>query len=82
MKIEVEAGQQMSYPIWSGGTPEALLCHIQLVYGAIKKKGYFKTYEKYQDSIKKFQEKVNETEGLISATLPIGKRPQCVQSNY
>ena len=71
MKIEVEAGLQMSYPIWSGGTPEALLCHIQSAYGAIEKKGYFKTYEKYRDSMEKFQEKVKETEELISATSPL-----------
>ena len=41
MKIEVEVGLQMSYPIWSGGTLEALLCHIQLAYGAIEKKRVF-----------------------------------------
>ena len=71
MKIKVEAGLQMSYLIWSGSTPKALLCHIQLAHGEIEKKGCFMAYEKAIKSIKRFQEIAKEAKDLISATSPI-----------
>ena len=71
MKIKVELGLQISYLIWSGGTPKALLFHIQSAQGAIKKKGYFKPFQNTSKSIKKFKKKVKETKDLITLASPI-----------
>ena len=36
-KLTIKGGITMSYPVWQGGTPEGLLCHVQSALGAINK---------------------------------------------
>ncbi len=47
LKMLINKGTELRVPIWHSGTCKAFLVHVGSAQEAIKKKGYFKSYEEY-----------------------------------
>jgi hypothetical protein len=47
LKTLINEGTELQVPIWHSGTHEAFLLHVGSAQEAIKKQGYFKSYEEY-----------------------------------
>jgi hypothetical protein len=50
LKTLIKEGTELRVPIWHSGTREALLIHVGSAQEAIKKKGYFKSFEEYSET--------------------------------
>ncbi len=49
LKTLINSGTELRVPIWHSGTREAFLIHVGSAREAIKKKGYFKSFEEHSD---------------------------------
>ncbi len=68
LKMLIKGGTELRVPIWHSGTREAFLIHMGSAQEAIKKKGYFKSFEDHSGTYADKREKVKElkTEGPVS----------------
>ena len=65
-KLTIEGGITMTYPIWQGGTPKGLLCHIQSVLGTVNKdRDVTNRYNAAVAEWKEAQGKVQELKKLL-----------------
>ncbi len=49
LKTLIKEGTELRVPIWHSGMREAFLIHVGSAQEAIKKKGYFKSFEDHSD---------------------------------
>ena len=47
LKTLIKEGTELRVPIWHSGMHKAFLIHVGSAQEAIKKKGYFKSFEEY-----------------------------------
>jgi len=49
LKMLIKEGMELQVPIWHSGMREAFLIQVGSAQEAIKKKGYFKSFEEHSD---------------------------------
>jgi hypothetical protein len=67
LKTLINSGTELRVPIWHSGTREAFLIHVGSAREAIKKKGFFKSFEKHSDDYAEKREKVKELKKQVEA---------------
>jgi hypothetical protein len=67
LKILIKEGTELWVPIWHSGTREAFLIHVGSAQEAIKKKGYFKSFEEYSKTYADKREKIKELKDQLTA---------------
>jgi hypothetical protein len=60
LKTLIKEGTELRVPIWHSGRCEAFLIHMRSAREAIKKKGYFKSFEEQSDELSEKRGKVKE----------------------
>jgi hypothetical protein len=60
LKTLVKEGTELRVPIWHSGTRKAFLIHVGSAQEAIKKKGYFKSFEDHSKTYAGKRKKVKE----------------------
>ncbi len=60
LKTLIKEGTELQFPIWHSGTCEAFLIHVGSAREAIKKKGYFKSFEEYSETYADKRKKIKE----------------------
>ena len=56
LKTLINSGTELRVPIWHSGTREAFLIHVGSAQEAIKKKGYFKSFEEHSKLLREARE--------------------------
>jgi hypothetical protein len=76
----IKEGTELRVPIWHSGTSKAFLIHMGSAQEAIKKKGYFKSFEDHSDTYsekcKKVKEKKDQLVALKEASAAQPKDPK------
>jgi len=67
LKTLIKEGTELRVPIWHSGTREAFLIHVGSAHKAIKKKGYFKSFEDHSEDYSTKREKVKELKKQLEA---------------
>jgi hypothetical protein len=67
LKMLIKEGTELQVPIWHSGRREAFLIHVGSAREAIKKKGYFKSFEDHSDDYSKKRGKVKELKDQLVA---------------
>jgi hypothetical protein len=67
LKTLIKEGTELQVPIWYSGTREAFLIHMGSAREAIKKKGYFKSFEDQSDEYSEKRGKVKELKKQLEA---------------
>jgi hypothetical protein len=67
LKMLIKEGTELQVPIWHSGTREAFLIHVGSAREAIKKKGYFKSFEDHSDDYSEKRGKVKELKDQLVA---------------
>jgi hypothetical protein len=67
LKMLIKEGTELRVPIWHSGTREAFLIHVGSAREAIKKKGYFKSFEDHSETYADKREKVKELKDQLVA---------------
>jgi hypothetical protein len=67
LKTLINSGTELQVPIWHSGTREAFLIHVGSAREAIKKKGFFKSFEEHSNDYAEKQEKVKELKMQVEA---------------
>jgi hypothetical protein len=67
LKTLIKEGMELQVPIWHSGTREAFLIHVGSAREAIKKKGYFKSFEDHSGTYANKREKVKELKDQLVA---------------
>jgi hypothetical protein len=60
LKTLINEGTELRVPIWHSGTREAFLIHVGSAREAIKKMGYFKSFEEYSGTFTERCKKIKE----------------------
>ncbi len=76
LKTLFKEGTELRVPIWHSGTREAFLIHVGSAREAIKKKGYFKSFEEHSDKYSKKRGKVKELNKQLEALKALAAQPQ------
>jgi hypothetical protein len=66
-KMLIKEGTELRVPIWHSGTREVFLIHVGSAWEAIKKKGYFKSFEDNSDDYSEKRGKVKELKDQLVA---------------
>ena len=56
LKTLINSGMELRVPIWHSGTCETFLIHVGSAREAIKKKGYFKSFEDHSETHRQSRE--------------------------
>jgi hypothetical protein len=67
LKTLIKEGTELQVPIWHSGTCKAFLIHVGSAQEAIKKKGYFKSFEEHSDDYSEKREEVKELRKQLEA---------------
>jgi hypothetical protein len=67
LKTLIKEGTELRVPIWHSGTRETFLIHVGSVREAIKKKGYFKSFEEYSRTYVDKSKKIKELKDQLVA---------------
>jgi hypothetical protein len=67
LKTLIKEGTELQVPIWHLGTREAFLIHVGSAREAIKKKGYFKSFEDHSGTYADKRKKVKELKDQLVA---------------
>jgi hypothetical protein len=67
LKTLIKEGTELLVPIWHSGTREAFLIHVGSAGEAIKKKGYFKSFEDHSNDYSEKRGKVKELKDQLVA---------------
>jgi len=67
LKTLIKEGTELRVPIWHSGTREAFLIHVGSAREAIKKKGYFKSFEDHSEDYSEKRVKVKELKKQLEA---------------
>ena len=67
LKTLIKEGKELQVPIWHSGTRKAFLIHVGSAREAIKKKGYFKSFEDHSNDYSEKREKVKEPKKQLEA---------------
>ncbi len=67
LKTLIKEGTELRVPIWHSGTREAFLIHVGSAREAIRKKGYFQSFEDHSEDYSVNQEKVKELMNQLEA---------------
>ncbi len=67
LKTLIKEGMELRVPIWHSGTREAFLIHVGSAQEAIKKKGYFKSFEDHSNTYSDKRGKVKELKDQLVA---------------
>ncbi len=67
LKMLINKGTELRDPIWHSGTREAFLIHMGSAWEAIEKKGYFKSFEEYSETLADKREKIKELRDQLTA---------------
>ncbi len=67
LKTLINKGTELRVPIWHSGTPKAFLIHVGSAGEAIKKKGYFKSFEEYSKPFTNKRKKIKELKDQLTA---------------
>jgi hypothetical protein len=75
LKTLIKEGTELRVPIWHSGTREAFLIHVGSAREAIKKKGYFKSFEDHSKTYADKREKVKELKDRLVALREASETP-------
>ncbi len=67
LKTLINEGTELRVPIWHSGMREAFLIHVGSAREAIKKKGYFKSFEECSETFADKREKIKELKDQFKA---------------
>jgi hypothetical protein len=67
LKTLINKGTELRVPIWHSGMRKAFLIHVGSAQEAIKKKGYFKSFEEYSETYADKREKIKELKDQLKA---------------
>ncbi len=67
LKTLIKEGTELGVPIWHSGTRKAFLIHVGSAQEAIKKKGYFKSFEEYFETYADKRKKIKELKDQLTA---------------
>ncbi len=65
LKMLINKGAELQVPIWHSGTREACLIHVGSAQEAIKKKGYFKSYEECSGTLANKRNKIKQLQSQL-----------------
>jgi hypothetical protein len=67
LKTLINEGTELRVPIWHSSTRKAFLIHVGSAQEAIKKKGYFKSFEEYSETFANKRKKIKELKDQLTA---------------